>query len=120
MKNNKITGYATALFTVAVWGTTFISTKVLLVELSTIEILFIRFLMGLIALSLACPKRLRGVTPKQEITFAAAGLTGVCLYCLLEAIALSYTLAANVSVLVSVAPIFTAILSRIFLKEEGA
>ncbi len=44
----------------------------------------------------------------------------MCLYSLLEAIALSYTLAANVSVLVSVAPIFTAILSRIFLKEEGA
>ncbi len=46
MKYNKITGYATALFTVAVWGTTFISTKVLMVELSTIVNLFNRFLMG--------------------------------------------------------------------------
>ena len=55
----------------------------------------------------------------QEITFVLAGLSGVCLYYLLENIALTYTMASNVGVIISVAPFFTAILSRLFLKSEG-
>ena len=47
-----------------------------------------------------------------------AGLCGVTLYFLFQNIALSYTLAANVSVLVSVAPLFTALVSRLILKEK--
>jgi drug/metabolite transporter (DMT)-like permease len=48
----------------------------------------------------------------------AAGLCGVTLFFLFQNIALSYTLAANVSVLVSVAPLFTALVSRTFLNEK--
>ena len=53
------------------------------------------------------------------MTFALAGLSGICLYYLLENIALTYTMASNVGVIISVAPFFTAILSRLFLKSEG-
>ena len=70
----------------------------------------------LIALILVCPHRLKGTTPRQELTFAAAGLCGVCLYYLLENIALTYTLASNVGVILSVAPFFTAILSHVVFK----
>jgi drug/metabolite transporter (DMT)-like permease len=42
----------------------------------------------------------------------------VCLYYLLENIALTYTLASNVGVILSVIPFFTAVLSHLFLKEE--
>ena len=59
-----------------------------------------------------------GMSRKQELTFAAAGLCGVCLYYLLENIALTYTMASNVGVILSVAPFFTAILSRLVLREE--
>ena len=38
---------------------------------------------------------------------------------LLENIALTYTMASNVGAIISVAPFFTAILSRLFLKSEG-
>ena len=38
---------------------------------------------------------------------------------LLENIALTYTMASNVGVIISVAPFFTAILSQLFLKSEG-
>lgn len=48
----------------------------------------------------------------------AAGFLGVCLYYLLENIALTYTLASNVSVILSVAPLFTAVLARLLLKGE--
>jgi len=37
-------GHAAALFTILVWGTTYVSTKVLLVDFAPIDILFLRFL----------------------------------------------------------------------------
>lgn len=118
MKNERALGHASALFTIAVWGTTFISTKVLLRDFEPVEILFIRFTLGLLALFLASPRRIRGTTRRQELIFAGAGLCGVCLYYLLENIALTYTLASNVGVILSVIPFFTAVLSHVFLKEE--
>ena len=118
MGDKHIKGHIAAFITIIIWGTTFISTKILLVDFKPIEILFFRFLLGLIALIIVCPKRLKSTTAKQEITFAAAGLCGICLYYLLENIALSYTLASNVGVIISIAPFFTAILSHIFMKTE--
>jgi drug/metabolite transporter (DMT)-like permease len=112
-------GHLSALLTIVIWGTTFISTKVLLVEFQPVEILFFRFVMGLLALMVAYPHRLKGTTVQQELTFAVTGLCGICMYYLLENIALTYTMASNVGVIISVAPFFTAILSHAFLKEEG-
>jgi drug/metabolite transporter (DMT)-like permease len=118
MEKNKSIGHFAALITILIWGTTFISTKILLVDFQPIEILFYRFVMGFIALLVAYPHRLKGATIKQELTFAVAGLCGVCIYYLLENIALTYTLASNVGVIISVAPFFTAILTHLFVKNE--
>jgi drug/metabolite transporter (DMT)-like permease len=111
-------GHLLALCTIAVWGTTYISTKVLLTGFQPVELLFYRFLLGLAMLELAYPHRLKGTTARQEITFALAGLSGVTLYFLLESIALTYTMASNVGVIISVAPFFTALLSH-FLFHGG-
>lgn len=119
MGNRRSAGHLAALFTIIIWGTTFISTKVLLVDFRPVEILFFRFVMGFAALLPACPHRMKGVDHKQEMTFVLAGLSGICLYYLLENIALTYTMASNVGVIISVAPFFTAVLSRLFLKSEG-
>ncbi len=113
-----MTGHLLAAITTFIWGTTFISTKVLLVSFTPIEILFFRFVMGLIILTAVFPHRLKGTTWKQEILFAGAGLCGVTLYFLLENIALTYTLASNVGVIISVAPFFTALFSHWFLENE--
>ena len=118
MEQNKATGHLSALLTILIWGTTFISTKVLLVDFQPVEILFFRFVMGLLALLIVYPHRMKGTTRKQELTFVVAGLCGVCLYYLLENIALTYTMASNVGVIISVAPFFTAILSHLFLKQD--
>jgi len=118
MKNNRTMGHLASLLTIIIWGTTFISTKILLISFQPVEILFFRFVMGLIALLLVYPQPLKGTSRSQELTFAAAGLCGVCLYYLLENIALTYTMASNVGVIISVAPFFTALLSHLFLKEE--
>lgn len=118
MENKDYIGHGAALLTILIWGTTFISTKMLLVEFKPIEILVFRFVMGFLALWIICPKRLKTNGWKQEAVFAAAGLSGICLYYLLENIALTYTLASNVGVIISVAPFFTAILAHIFIGSE--
>ena len=50
----------------------------------------------------------------------AAGLCGICLYYLLENIALTYTQASNVSVIGSTAPFFTALLAHYFIRSAGS
>ncbi|MDY3617459.1 DMT family transporter [Agathobaculum sp.] len=117
MTNKTAAGHLAALVTILIWGTTFISTKVLLRVFTPIEILFIRFIIGYLALWLVCPRRLQMADKRQEWYFAAAGLCGVTLYYLFENIALTYTLASNVGVIISVAPFFTAIFTALFLRE---
>ena len=118
MGNKKTIGHLAALLTIIIWGTTFISTKILLVGFQPVEILFFRFVMGFIVLLMLSPKRLKTANRKEELTFAVAGLCGICLYYLLENIALTYTLASNVGVIISVAPFFTAILAHLVIKSE--
>jgi drug/metabolite transporter (DMT)-like permease len=118
MTNSETNGHLAALLTIAIWGTTFISTKILLESFQPVEILIFRFVIGFLALFMAYPRRLKNVSRNEELTFAAAGLCGICLYYLLENIALTMTLASNVGVIVSVAPFFTAILAQIFIKAE--
>lgn len=108
-------GHGMALITTLIWGTTFISTKVLLRSFAPVEILFLRFLMGYLALWLISPRIMRLNSRRQEFYFAAAGLSGVTLYFLFENIALTYTLASNVGIIISVAPFFTALLNYFFL-----
>lgn len=118
MENRQTIGHLAALFSILVWGITFISTKVLLTDFLPIEILFFRNVMGLIVLKLLYPRRLTGTDVKQEITFAAAGFCGICLYYLLENIALTYTLASNVGIIVSVAPFFTALVATVIARMK--
>lgn len=118
-QNKNITGHLAAVLTILIWGTTFISTKVLLKAFTPIEILFFRFSIGFLALFLISPKRFCPREKKQEWLFAGAGLCGVTLYFLLENIALTYTQASNVGVIISIAPFFTALFSHWFLKGES-
>ena len=55
MKGNSTAGHLSALLTIIIWGTTFISTKILLADFQPIEILFFRFAMGLLALLIVYP-----------------------------------------------------------------
>lgn len=82
MERKTAAGHLAALITILVWGTTFISTKLLLVDFKPVEILFFRFVMGYVALILACPRILRLKERRQELTFALAGLAAcVCITC---------------------------------------
>lgn len=108
-------GHLLALFTIMVWGTTFLSTSVLLRDFTPLEILIIRMALGIVALTVARPRRLRLKSRRHEWLFAGAGLTGVSMYFLLENYALTFTYSANCSVIISTAPFFVAIAVRLFL-----
>lgn len=118
MDGKKYAGHFYACMTIMLWGTTYVSTKILLTALSPIEILFLRFAVGYIALMLLYPRRLKIDDKKQEWVFAAAGLCGVTLFFLLQNIALTYTQASNVGIIITIAPFFTAVFAHLFTDGE--
>lgn len=119
MKDNKqAIGHVMAMISVIIWGTTFISSKVLLDDFTPVELLIFRFVIGFVALWFMKPRRLVLKNRREEWYFVATGLTGICLYYLFENIALTYTQAANVGVITSISPFFIGISAHFFLKDE--
>ena len=116
--NERIRGHALACMTILIWGTTFISTKVLLRDITPLQILFTRFMIGYLALWAVCPRLTKIRRKKEELYFLAAGLCGVTLYFLMENIALTYTQASNVGIIVAVSPFFTMFFGIWLLKQR--
>lgn len=111
-------GYFLAVLSVFFWGITFVCTKTLSKDFSALEILDIRFVLAYAGLWALYPKRVHFLQKSDIWLFAAAGFTGVTFYQFAENIALVFSNASNVSVIVSICPIFTAIIAQIFLKEK--
>lgn len=109
-----------AIFTIFVWGTTFVSTKVLLQSLSPLWILLLRFAIGFAVLCALRPHILHLEDRKHELLFAAAGATGIAGYYLLENVALMFTTATAVGVIVAASPLFTAIISALLGEPLNA
>jgi drug/metabolite transporter (DMT)-like permease len=108
-----------ALLIVTVWGTTFVSTKVLLIHgLLPQDIFFYRFLLAYAGIWFFGRTQLLANSLKDEFLFLLMGVTGGSFYFIAENTALGITQASNVALLVSTAPILTAISSRLFLKTE--
>ena len=124
MKDNIF--HIVAFFTVAIWGTTFVWTKLLIINgLSPAQIFTLRFIIAyvmLTAFSLLRPLFLRGKLKtaypekwrkiqhkwvadnwRDELVMAALGVTGGSLYFLSENEALRFTTATNVSLAVMLA-----------------
>lgn len=106
-----------AFLTAFIWGTTFVAIKKLQIHYNPWEIILYRFIIAYIFLLLIKPKRLNHVSFRKNNIFLVAGLTGVCLYFMLESMALSMSLASVVGVLVSVGPIFTALITCLILRQ---
>ena len=118
IKNNRILGHILAFLTAIIWGTTLVSTKILLRDFQPVEILFFRFLMALLLFYIIYPKKALHTTITQKIIIVCAGLTGITLYYLFENAALTYTLASNVSIINCAAPFLTAILALCFMRNK--
>lgn len=118
LKNRILFGHVLALFTMLVWASTFSSTKTLLHDFYATEILLFRFIIAYVALFILHFKGIGFRGYKVELLFILSGLSGVCLYFLFENVALYYTTASNAALLVTISPLFVAILSRIFLGKR--
>ena len=116
-RGRKAFGYILAAITIFFWGITFICTKALLTDFSSLEILFFRFVAAYLGLWILRPK-IEKIERRDTILFALAGLSGVVLYQFSENMAINFTNASNVSVIVSICPLFTAIIAQLFLKEN--
>ena len=107
----QVRSYAIAAFVILVWGVTFGSTRSLLLDFSALEILVLRFAVAwlvLVGIGLFDRSAKRRFTFRDELLFAAMGLTGVTAYQFLENCAIYYTNASNVAIMVSFGPIVTA------------
>ena len=108
-----------AFGTAIIWGTTLVSTKVLLRhDLSPVEIMLYRFVVAYVVLRILHPKSYAFGGWRDELIFLGTGLCGGTIYFLTENTALGITLASNVALIVTTAPILTAIFAHLMVKNE--
>ena len=117
--NKELLGHVVALVTSLVWGATFVSTKVLLDTFTPFEIMVSRFILAFLFLCAIRPRILKTKQKRHEFLFAAAGLTGVIGYFMLENVALTMTTASNVSIAVDTAPMFIALIATVIGFERA-
>lgn len=110
-----------AILIVAIWGLTFIATKVLINHgLTPQEIFFYRFLIAYLGIWIISPKRLFTGKLKDELWLMTGGIFGGSMYFFTENTALGITQASNVAFIICTAPLLTTILSLLFYKSEKA
>lgn len=110
---------AVAMIVVAIWAETFVSSKVLLSHgLMPADIFFFRFVLAYVCMAMLSHGRLWAQSWRDEGLLALMGLTGGSLYFLTENMALKFSTASNVAILVGTTPMMTALLLSIFYREE--
>ena len=114
--SQKVMGHVYAIFTILVWGSCFVLTKELLKGYTAIQIIPLRMGLAYVALWALRPRTLK-LPWKDELMFILIGITGGSFYFFLQNTALTYTYAANVSIIVALSPILTVILAQLFSRS---
>jgi len=108
-----------AIVTIIFWGTSFVSTKVLIEhDFSAIQIFFIRFAFTYLMLLVANHKEFLSNSWKDELKFALGGFTGCTTYFWAENSALTLSPSSNVSLIVCTNPLMIMIVGGILYKAE--
>lgn len=117
--NNNIFYHLVAFLTVAIWGTTFVSTKVLMINgLSPAQIFTLRFAMAYVLMFCFNHRRLFADSWRDEGLMVLLGITGGSLYFLSENEAMNYTTATNTSLIVCSCPLFATLLVRLVYRSS--
>ena len=119
-------GHLMAFVTVSIWGSTFVFTKMLLINgLSPAQIFTLRFLIAyvlLLTFELATRRqsfRLVSRSWRDELMLLLLGVSGGSLYFLTENAAMLYTTATNTSLIVCSCPLFAMLLiALVYRKSE--
>ncbi len=116
----KTLGHLAALLTVTAWGSSFISTKVLMEDggFTPVEVYIYRFALAYVLLLCFTFKRLFSRSWRDELQFFLCGICSGTLYFITENYALLYTTTGNVSLLSAVSPLFTTLLMAAVYKMK--
>ena len=120
---DRLLGHIVAFLVVAVWGVTFVFTKLLLNEgLTAAQIFVLRFIVAYVLLFVYAftrkPFRLFASSWKDELLMIGLGVTGGSLYFVTENSAMIYTTTTNTSLIVCLCPLFAALLIALFYRSE--
>ena len=121
MKSTKVlTAQLKLVAAIAVWGGSFIATKLAVGEVSPITVIWSRFLIGLVILGWFAWRHAELVIPswKDGLEFAFLGFLGISLHQWLQSSGLVTSEAATTAWIVSTTPVFMAVLGWLFLKER--
>lgn len=113
-------GHLGAIFTMACWGTSFISTKVLMEDwnFTPQEMYSFRFAAAYLILLVISCRKIFSNSWLDELSFLVCGICSGSLYYILENHALQLTTTGNVSLLASISPLFTTLLVALVFKTK--
>ena len=118
-RNNIALWHLLAIVTIAFWGTSFVSTKVLLNHgFSAVQIFTLRFAVTYLILLAASHSKFRCENWKLELIMFICGITGCTLYFWTENTALSLSPSSNVALIVCTNPLLIMILGGLIYKSE--
>ena len=123
-EKQRLLGHILAFITVAIWGSTFVFTKMLLLNgLSPAQIFTLRFIVAyvlLLAFELVTrwqSFRLFSTSWRDELVMLLLGITGGSIYFLTENAAMLYTTATNTSLIVCSCPLFAMLLVALAYRQ---
>ena len=122
MTNYRFFYHIVALLVASIWGSTFISTKLLLLAgMTAAQIFVLRFAIAYVLLlvySIYKRGRLFAASWRHELLMMALGVVGGSLYFLTENSAMNYTTTTNTSIIVSLCPLFASALIGAVYKSQ--
>lgn len=119
-KRGDIIALVKATFAVAVWGASFIATKIALRDISPFTLIWLRFGIGILILGIFVygRKEFSLISGKELGYFSLLGFLGITFHQWLQSNGLITAQAVTTAWIITTIPIFIAILSRIVLKEK--
>jgi drug/metabolite transporter (DMT)-like permease len=120
MSKSKLFPFLEAGFAAAVWGASFIATKIALADISPITIVWLRFAMGIIVLGVAVALRRQfaWLNRNEWGYFAVLGFLGITFHQWLQSNGLKTSEASTTAWIVATTPVFMALLGWLILKEK--
>ena len=129
LRNSTLGYHLVAFLVVAIWGSTFVFTKMLLLAgLSPAQIFTLRFIIAYVLLLAVPPKseddeeqnkrKWLADSWRDELLLVLLGVTGGSLYFLTENAAMLYTTATNTSLIVCSSPLFAMLLIALFYRQS--
>jgi drug/metabolite transporter (DMT)-like permease len=119
LANRKSIRYLLILLAVVFWGTSFVATKTLLLEIKPVTIIILRLIIASILLTFIAvsTKRNFSLNIKSHGWIFILALIAV-FHLWIQVTGLQYTTASNTGWIIGTAPIFMAIMGLIFYKEK--